>query len=713
MTIEERTSGYEAHQPWSKLCVFVLVVAALGLPINDLSRFAVLVICAVGICCGTLSRNRTAWLVAVVAVIASVVAQILWAAPRIDEGHNVFLIDARGGALERALPAAAFQLMAAEFNAKYPPQRRCDPAVDGCWRGQAFPLAPYAFSADGIYDRHAMHSRRVTGIGFADPVWLRLGFVNEKGYNWNSRVSDIERAVRNGGSFDFLRRWRLTMPWFVSYRFPAEFVGSSLCWQGEVLWEGAGERFDRVSHPAMQCRVLAPGDVGRRIFGVAINAEPPLAMRLDPTARIRFAQLVEPALGLIAAAVVIGLLVRWRSRRAAVAFALIALTLLVVFLNDASFIGGVRPFNSGDDGLVYDGVARIMLRHLLGGDIAAGFEGGEKVFYFTPGMRYLRALEHMIFGETYLGYLSLVLLLPFLVWALFRRFLPAEWALGMTLTFIAIPIGVLFGSSLVQYVKWAARGFADPAAYILFLAGFVLLVGRSPQVPRTSFGVAWGAGFLFALALLVRPNIAPVAGILLAGSGIAALHHRQYARVSGLCLGFLPVLAAAVHNWIYGGELVLFTTTATHPGALVMPPSAYVAAVTELIRFDFGGEYLPRALRQLAGWLAGPSESYVMAPVNAAAIVLVVRMALLRDADAWLRLTALATLTQQCVGLFYLPGARYYYLTWLLTLLVTTVWMQRQGLALFQLRFPGFSAAVAKHPARIAVARMLHQATAA
>ena len=37
------------------------------------------------------------------------------------------------------------------------------------------------------------------------------------------------------------------------------------------------------------------------------------------------------------------------------------------------------------------------------------------MFYFTPGTRYLRALERLIFGETNLGSLSLILLLPFLV----------------------------------------------------------------------------------------------------------------------------------------------------------------------------------------------------------------------------------------------------------------------------------------------------------
>src|SRR5438876_4250631 len=207
----------------------------------------------------------------------------------------------------------------------------------------------------------------------------------------------------------------------------------------------------------MQCRVLASQDTGRRIFGIAIKQGPPLSMRLEPSVKIRLAQLVEPALSLVAVAAVLGFLVSWRARPSVLAIALIAITLLVVLLNDASFIGGVRPFDAGDDGLVYDGFARDMLRQLIGGNIAGALEGGEKVFYFTPGLRYLRALEHLVFGETYLGYLSLILLLPFLVLALSRRFLPVDWALAMLAVFVTIAVGVLFGSSLLQYVKWAAR----------------------------------------------------------------------------------------------------------------------------------------------------------------------------------------------------------------------------------------------------------------
>jgi len=670
---------------WGRFAALILVVAALGLPINDLPRYTFLVVGVVLIFVGSITRRRDAWIAAVAAVLACVIGQNIFAAPRIKEGHNLFLIDGPGGALEQGLPAPVFQFMSAQFNARYPPERRCDPSVFGCWRGGKFPQTTYAFSADGIFE-HGAYSRRVRDIDFSDPVWLRLGFVNESSYNWSSSVSDVNRASRDPRFWAFLHAWRVEMPWFVAYRFPAEFTGSSLCWRGEVLWEGAGGSFEHIAHASMQCRELTSADVGRQIFGVAVQQEPPLAMRLEPSLRVRIAQLVELGLALLGAAAVLLLLVTWQARRIRLAFTFIALTLVVVMLNDASFIGGVRPFDGGDDGLVYDGWARLMLRQLSAGDIAGALEGVEKIFYYLPGMRYLRAVEHMIFGETYLGYLSLILLLPFLVLTVFRRFLPLRWSIALALIFVAIPVGVLFGSSLLQYVKWAAKGFADPAAYVFFLAGLVLLLGRNRDGPPATFIVAWGAGLMFALALFLRPNIAPAAGILLAGSGVAALYQRQYRRLAGLVIGFLPVLGMALHNWVYGGAFLLFTSTATVPGALVMPPSAYIAALEELVHFDLTGEHVARALRQIASWLAGPSESFLMAPVNAAAIVLLFRVALWKEIDPWLRLIAGAMIAQQCVGIFYAPAGRYYYLTWLLTALVTAVWVEREGLELLERR---------------------------
>jgi hypothetical protein len=90
------------------------------------------------------------------------------------------------------------------------------------------------------------------------------------------------------------------------------------------------------------------------------------------------------------------------------------------------------------------------------------------------------------------------------------------------------------------------------------------------------------------------------------------------------------------------------------------------------------------------------------------------RVALWRGAEPWLRLTAGATLVQHGVALFYTSDGRgrYYYLTWLLTLLVVAAWVHGEGLDLVRRRFPGFSARMAKHPASVALARGLERMSA-
>ena len=62
------------HQPWRKLAALILIVAALGLPLNDLFRYALLVISVIAICPATLSQRRAAW----VAALAVVAAQRTW-----------------------------------------------------------------------------------------------------------------------------------------------------------------------------------------------------------------------------------------------------------------------------------------------------------------------------------------------------------------------------------------------------------------------------------------------------------------------------------------------------------------------------------------------------------------------------------------------------------------------------------------------------------
>ena len=679
---------------WRKLAALLLALAAVGLPVNDVGSYALLLVATVVIFSGAARASAGAWAAAIAIVAVAVAGQFLLAPPRIEEGHNVFL---PSPALERGLPAEVYRHMANEFDAVYPPAVRCRPGSVGCWQDGGLPDSAFAFSADGIIHKTPL-SRSVTAFDFSDPVWLRLGFTNETRYNWYTAAPDVHRADRDRRFWMGLQRWHLTMPWYEMVRLPAAYVGGELCWRGEAMWEGAGEHFSL--WPGEGCRTIEPADAGRRIFGIAIKPDT-LAMRLTPPWSVRLPELAVGTLAVVAVLAMLGVLVRLRTRHVILPVILIVLALLVIAIDDASFLGGVRPMDGGDDGLFYDGVGRIILQKLLAGDIWSALEGGEKVFYYGgPGLRYFRTLEHIVFGESYLGYLSLILLLPFLAYGLFRRFLPEIWSLTLILLFVAIPLGMLFGTSFAHYVKWAARGFADPAAYILFIAGLLPIVGAKALGPQGKFTPAFFGALLLALGICMKPIIAPAAAVLLGGAGLAALYRRHWPRLAGLCIGFLPVFSMALHNWVYGHVFVLFSTNAAASDLLVMPPSAYAAVMRELLSLDFGDGYAMRALTQVANWLSGPAESYATVPLNAAGVaILIYVVARGCQFDPWLRLIGASALAQHVVALFYNASiARYHYLTWFLTMVVVMVWAHQVGMGWLKRRYPVMSDRILSHP---------------
>jgi len=669
---------------WNRLGVIVLAVVVIGLPTNNAIDYTALLAVVVIVVCGNVRTHPHVWAGALGLVILVAVAQQLLSPPRIEEGHNVFL---PGAALEKALPADVYREMLAEFDAQYPLVRRCDPKQPGCWQNGSFPDQPFAFSADSVW-RGAATSRTTTALDFDNPVWLRLGFVNDRRYNWTSG-HDVTRATRDRQFWMGWHRWHLTMPWFEMIRIPAGYVGGRLCWRGTVMWEGENERFTR--WPGEGCRAIEAADAGRRIFGIAIVPDT-LAMRLEPPWTILVRQLLVGALAFAGLAGLVIILVRVRRQRTILPFAAIGLSALVIAIDDASFLGGVRPFDGGDDGLFYDGVGRTILRQLLNGDFAGFLQGGESVFrYGGPGLRYFRAVEHIIFGESYLGYLSLVLLFPFLVYKLFRRFLPGDWSLALTFIFVAIPVGALFGTSFMHYAQLAARGFADPAAYILFVAGTLVVIGQ-PQ-DRGNFLPAFFGALLLALAIWMKPIVAPAAAVLLSGAGIAALYLWQLQRVVGLSIGIIPVFLMTLHNWVFGHVFVLFSANAQHADVLVMPPSAYVVAAREILNLDVHGEFLGRLVRQIANWLSGPAESFATIPLNAVCVAVLVYVVFRgRQFDPWLRLIGASALAQHAVALFYTAAiARYHLLSWFLTMLVVMVWLRELGVVWVQRRCPALA----------------------
>jgi hypothetical protein len=529
-------------------------------------------------------------------------------------------------------------------------------------------------------------------------VWLRLGVVNELTLDIAGKDGDVERLRRDRRSLAIFSRWQLKLPYFVMYQFPPAFTGSDLCWRGEVLWEEQPERFTPIAHKDRACRTLQSADIGRRIFGVAIGPDAGLAMSLDANARVKLRRLAGTAATVIGVIGILLLLVRWQPRRAVFPLLLAGVTLVLAVLIDVTFIGGYRPFDAGDDGLIFSGFARDMLQHLVVGDIAGALQGVEKVFYFTPGMRYFRATEFLLFGDTYLGYLLLVLVAPLILHAVAARFAGNNWGLGFTLVFVFTPVGVVFGTSYLHYVTWAARGYADPLGALAFFSGLVLIAGKqAPSFDDRAAPAFWGA-LLMAVAVMIRPNLAPGVGVMLGGCGLAALWLRQPVRLAALCLGFSVILLTLWHNWHFGGALVPISANMQAPNVFNMSPIDYLDALGELARFHFAAPVVARAANQIAALLSGPSGLWLFVPLHLAGYALLVRAACSSRYEPMLRLTALAAIALTSVGLIYQVTVRYNLVMWFLMALVATVWLKVEGLALIDRYRPGWRQRLGQSP---------------
>jgi hypothetical protein len=678
-----------------RLVVLLLVFAALGLPINDLLRYGLLIVSAVIIFTGRVSLKPGYWVSACAIVVVAIAGKIALHTQPIEEGHNIFLVDGSGGALERGLPADVFRIARSEFDALYPPQSRCSREDGRCWRAQGFPKRTFAFSADGIWDS-PLYSRRVGSIDFDDPVRLRLGFINDVQYNWNGTVSDIKRLRRDGRFWMGLHRWHLMMPWSVMYRLPPDRVGGKLCWTGDVVWETQPDRFELLRNASSACRVITQDDAGRRIFGLAIRPDT-LAMKLEPPFIVSLRHFAGVGLMVFAIGAVLVVLVRPDRRASALPFLLIGLSVLVMAIDDGSFLGGFRPLDDGEDSLFYESVARGVAENLRFGNIMAALEGGERVFYFGgSGFRYPRALERIIFGDTNFGYVAANLAFPLLMYAVFVRLLSVRWALALTFVFVAVPVGALFGTTFYQYAAWSARGYADPAGVFAAVGGFLLLLGLDAENPR-QYRRAFFASMLFAFSIVLRPNGAVFAAVMLTGVGLVMLCHRQWPRYLLLCLGFVPVILPGLHNWYFGHVFVPFNSNWTHPEALVMPPWRWAAALADAVRFNWASQSVIEAAHQLRLWLSGPAELAVLIPLHIAAIAILFAVAIKSAYRPIVRLAAAATLCQHLGMLCYAVTPRYHIAAWLFTYLVVVVWLRETGVAWFRRSFPIWADRIDRH----------------
>ncbi len=230
----------------------------------------------------------------------------------------------------------------------------------------------------------------------------------------------------------------------------------------------------------------------------------------------------------------------------------------------SSGAGTVLLRSAGNDPLTYESQAYSILA-------TSSLRGGESVFWAIPAYRYIKFLEHALFGDGNLLYAAVQLAIYFggVFW-LFRGWLGR--ALPVLRRALLVGLGcalVLFGG---YYVSGIIReGLSEYGAWVLLLWALPGLYGAPGAA-----GILAGAASL-AVAYTIRPNLLP--GILwvliLTASGFWKKHARTILLASVLALGI--ALLPLAHNVIYGGQWVLSTNSGATPANFVLPPSTWLA----------------------------------------------------------------------------------------------------------------------------------------
>jgi hypothetical protein len=256
--------------------------------------------------------------------------------------------------------------------------------------------------------------------------------------------------------------------------------------------------------------------------------------------------------------------------------ALLFLSGLSLWLSHAKMFRWGILARGGMDGIIHDGFPYQMLEKWAVGEWGAALFSPERVFYFMPGMRYVRFSEMLLFGDAYIFQFCLLTFVPLIFYRFFSLFLKRIVAVTLTLlTFVSLFNWI--GLSLKLYVNSMLDLYGEGVAYALLFISLTLLIKRIQNV-------GWGfvAFFLLTISMSIRPNLAIFVGIL------AALHlftttfsPMPWMSRFMMLFGLSPILLIPIHN-ILGGEFLLLSKASQIPENLPLSPILYYQAISYL-----------------------------------------------------------------------------------------------------------------------------------
>jgi len=550
----------------SKSIIVLAWVFALGLPILKEWGALCLLLGLIFLFCSTPTFNKKKLIILAILTAFLTFARFAWPGANIEEGHNAFLIDQNNSLLERELPKPIYEDWKHAFNLLYK-------GGEEQWAKDLHPPTElYAFNADSLW-RPAKYSRKVDSIHFDGLYEFRGGFVNDLKYNfWKGEMR------------------RRLIPFWVMYEFGANAVGNTLSWNGVAHQIDKNGQHKRIHYSDVNAYTIEDQDVGSQLYFLflpeiwekyntsvsrftpkdpalyqtlkQLTAYPSLNLHLRWDLKLRNTLITILSILMLLHLSLNCLKIKWQEAGKIIGICIFALivTHAILHVDWGKNLGTLYPpHGGGDDGMVHDFWGVEMVKHLSQGNILKALEGSESIFYFTPGLRYFRGLEKIIFGSTNLGYFLFIVFYPVIMFQLFRMFIKEKWAWLLTLLFIVVPPNLNF--SLSQYIVLGRLGYPAPVATALFIAAFVLWYRHPIKDTNDKLLSLFTGGVFLFLSVFMRPNNAIPVAILGTITLLLMAHHRQWKPGIACLVGMGTGLCMPLHNLYFGHEFHIITNS--------------------------------------------------------------------------------------------------------------------------------------------------------
>jgi hypothetical protein len=265
----------------------------------------------------------------------------------------------------------------------------------------------------------------------------------------------------------------------------------------------------------------------------------------------------------IAVTAATGIVLAWRRPRHAAALAFVAFVALACARASTDFpdLHSVLYREGGTDFLTYETYARDIFE-------TASLQGGEDVFYYQAGYRYILAAQRLLLGEgdflvSALSQAAINFAVFLLVLVAFKRSAGSRVA-GVLVALTGVFLYLLLNSDAI--LSLMRLGATEGVTWATLPAGAALLwSGAGP-------GALVGGAALIGMTWLTRTNQAPGLILILASLLPPSVRSRQRAAAVAVGVFMIIILAIPAHNVIFGGKLALLPTSADVPASFSLRP---------------------------------------------------------------------------------------------------------------------------------------------